>query len=123
MFNGRNGVGSLNYNTKEILAILEKNLAQHKADYEQARQNFKIDLVKGLEALADKVKRGEETKENGFSLVVPQSYEKEYLRAIKMLKLCVEEKIELDGQTFSMYVMDEWDWSDRFASSTKVYNR
>lgn len=119
--NGNEKDFTLKYKRLEILKILQENLVKHKAEFEAAMVVFKARLIGDMERLVVKIRAGAFT-EDGVKLKRPISFESSYARAIRMLDLSIEEDIELDGETFGKYVMDEWEWGSQFEVATKMYN-
>lgn len=56
-----------------------------------------------------------------INLKYPESYDKEYNRAIRSVELNVYDKIELSEQEFNQYVMNDWSWKNSFISSNSAY--
>lgn len=110
----------LKYNTKDLLDILKKNKAEHDKEYRLAKKTYD-QVRKEADTFEKKLKKENPGVFFAIELNEPRSYLKSYDQIIRMLELCVDETIELDGQTFSQYVMDEWDWSDRFRGETVTY--
>lgn len=117
-----NGKQMLKYKTKEILGILKENRAKHEKDYNEALEVF-TRINAEVKAFVKKVKAENEGVELEVSLDKPKTFVRNYDHVIRMFELCTEEIVELDGNTFSQYVMDEWEWSREFNVSTMNYTR
>ncbi len=120
MFNHGGGSFNFKYKTAVILDKLIKNRETHKSEYAAAMLAHTHQFLELLQKMVLKVSSGADF-ESKVSLRRPVSYEAKYDKAIMMLELCADEVIELDGETFAQYVMDEWSWSQDFASNTKTY--
>lgn len=55
------------------------------------------------------------------SLVEPMDQTKDYDRAISMLRMSVDDVLEISEEEFQMYVLDEWHWKGQFSASTVGY--
>ena len=106
-------------NKDKLIGILEKNLEQHKIDFETAVDGYYIEAVEQLEN-ALKIAKGKGDVPY-VTLTQPTSHEDEYLRTIGMLKLHVSDRIEITAQDYSSYVDDNWDWKHHWKSSNTMY--
>ena len=113
--NGKN----LKFKTSELLQILKKNRAAHEQTYKEAKRVY--DRIRKIcDDFQKKILKDHKT-EAYVSLSEPNSYLKAYDQVIRMFELTVETEIELDSQAFQQYVMDEWEWSNRFRGETISY--
>jgi hypothetical protein len=119
------------YKTQELLETLIKNREKHKTEYDEAmklyHEDIKIELESKIESLQDrlsKARNGELISHDirSLSTVKPKQYLDTYDKFIKMFEMMVDDEIELDSQTFSQLVLDEWSWKHDFDNSTKLYS-
>jgi hypothetical protein len=106
----------------DLLKRIDENRAQHKSVVEEALANYRIEVIKELDAMLDEAKKGKKIRRQ-VRLVEPQDHTSDYDRVIDMLKMSTEDVIELDGQSFARYVRDEWEWFGQFANSNISYTR
>ena len=52
----------------------------------------------------------------------PVSHVEDYDRAIAMLEIHTEDTISLSAEYVSQYVLDRWNWSERFVASAMKYS-
>lgn len=114
------GGQKLEYKTKELLEILRKNRAAHEKDYKAAKAVYDR-IHKVVKAFHAKMLKENPGIELLVDLSAPSSFLQSYDQVIRMLELTVKETIELDGRSFSQYVMDEWHWSEKFRNETVTY--
>jgi hypothetical protein len=118
-----------NVRRKELLDILHANRETHIADYKTACQGYKqIALDKIDETFKHLRKQVSEIKEGvmiqvcaNLYLPLPVSYEKAYNQAIRMMELETEEVLQLTASQFACFVMDDWDWTNEWRTSTTPY--
>lgn len=108
------------YPATELLKAVKENREKHVADYKEAFINYRKLLKTELSDLVARVEKGGEIDHN-IRLRKPESHEREYDQAIRMLEMTGDREIELDGQTFAKLVMDEWEWQQSFTTNTKSY--
>lgn len=105
----------------ELLEILQKNRAEHRAIFEEALRGYRTQMVDYLDQAIKQIKAGQRISHH-ISLVQPVDQTKEYDRAIKMCEMSVDDVIELDQRAFASFVMDDWDWMDQFLHSNASYS-
>ena len=104
----------------DLLAKVEYNRAHHHAQYERAFTGFRKQAIEELERSLDMAKEGKGIR-IALGLVQPEDHTRDYDRVIQMLKMSVDEEIELTSNDFDRFVMDRWDWSDRWAVTNSRY--
>jgi hypothetical protein len=107
----------------ELLEIVRANKLKHIASYDEAVIDYK-QLV--LQTATANLKLAKTQDLESFSKIrsspmAPTSYEDSYQRAIRMLKLSVEEIIDVDEDIFNQLVLDEWTWKRNFMATTMAY--
>ena len=106
----------------ELLSVLEKNLEQHIIDYNESMKGFREECLAALEKRIKLIEE-EKTLDMKFNMSKPQSNEDDYKRVISMLKMSVDEVIELSSYEYDQYVLDNWQWKDSFLRSNQLYNK
>lgn len=132
-FNDRNVLETTRMNRKKLIDIVQENMAKHVSDYTEAVAEWKVAQVKVAQENRTKAGKNVKLAETGnYSkflamtswLPEPQSYEKSYSKALRMLELSVDDTIEIPADTFNQLVLDEWEWKQNFVTTsmaTKAY--
>ena len=108
-------------NKTELLSILESNRSKHRQIFEEACDGYQKAVIKELEAQLKRAKEG--IRRSMFiNISAPVDQTKEYDRAIAMLKMSVEQEVFLSEQDFRCYVLDDWDWKQKFLTSSRDYS-
>lgn len=106
----------------QLLTILKENRSKHRSIFEEALEGYRKRVVDELEARLFAARAG--TKWDAMIVLVqPENHTKEYDRAIQMLEMDINDTVILDEQQFTMFVQDEWGWTDRFLTSNAPYSR
>jgi hypothetical protein len=135
-----NKVQQVRVNKAALLEKVKANLDQHKKDYEQACKDYADEaravLAEKLAAIQAEFKKVAEAVEKGglkpakvalsmdlisVRLTVPESHEKDYLKAVAMLEMSTQDEVELEQDDFSRLVMDEWGWKEAFRETVAFY--
>jgi len=104
----------------ELLEKIRLNRAIHHQGFLEATKAYRLEAIEVLdEALADA--RAGRRIISSTSLVQPVDMTKEYDQVIMMLKMSVDEEIELSSTEFQNYVMDDWSWSGAVGASNSAY--
>lgn len=105
-----------------VLEKLIENRETHIEQYSQAVEGYKETVIKTI----DKTKR--EFKKTGkldasalYRLSEPESHENDYDVSIQMLEMDEREIVTLSRSDFERYVLDEWEWKQRFAATSAQY--
>jgi hypothetical protein len=118
---------------EKLLEILRTNHKTHVAEFQEAKKNYKEEVLKKLEeigvALLDFTKKfaaaefGQRVDypRTSLDLPLPVSYAAEYERAIGMLELHTQDEMTLDMQSYKQYVEDDWEWSHQAKMSNSRY--
>ena len=105
----------------ELMSILGTNRLKHIKEYEESLEEFKQAAIKTLTDTLEDVK--DKTTNISIHIPAPESYIKEYDRAIRMLELSVEDFIVLEEHEFKTLVQDEWSWKTEFLNNKTIYNK
>lgn len=112
---------TMNFSRTELLEKLKANLETHKKIVEEARAGYiekaKVAVAARLEEL-----NGGKVVALSFHLSPPQDYSEVYKTTIGMLEMSKDENITLTADEFRQLVQDEWDWTDNFLVSNRVYS-
>jgi hypothetical protein len=114
---------SVKINRVELLKIVLENKTKHVAEYEEALVDYKACVVKLAKENLKLAESGELPKIARMKQApqAPTSYEDNYIRAIRMLKLSVDDVIELQEDEFNQLVLDEWAWKRVFSNMRATY--
>lgn len=109
---------------KDVLEVLEKNLAEHAKIVEEAREGyFKEAEAALLKRLADlKLAGPKKVVSMFFSLQPPVDHSEEYATIIGMLKMHRQDTIELTADEYHQLIENKWDWMDDFLLSNSAYS-
>lgn len=101
----------------KLLEKLREGLAKHQKAFAQASEDYAQAAVAFLKDAHDRAAAGDLTNLD-FSrhCQKPNSYEKDFNKAIAMIEMSVEEMIILDEKTFGEWVLGEWNWAGTFES-------
>ncbi len=114
----------------ELLEVLRKNRETHVRDYKVACGGYrkaaldKIDRVfSDVRGQIERLRNGETVAVVGlsFGLPVPANHELAYNQVIRMMEMEVEDTVVLTASQFACFVMDDWDWTADFRSTTSPY--
>lgn len=94
----------------ELLEKIEHNRAKHYDLLAKAKEGYRKLVIREL-AKALRAARAGGALQTAFALTPPQDHTADYDRAIDMLKMSVDDTIELSADDFQRYVRDEWMWS------------
>ena len=114
---------SVKINRVELLKIVLENKTKHVAEYEEALVDYRVGVVKLAKENLKLAESGELPKIACMKQApqAPTSYEDNYIRAIRMLKLSVDDVIELQEDEFNQLVLDEWAWKRVFSNMNAAY--
>jgi hypothetical protein len=110
---------SVKINRDELLKIVRDNKEKHIKEYNEAVNDFRLAVIKISNENMEIVNAG---KVDIKTLPAkPVSFESNYVRAIRMLELSVDNVIELNQYDFAKLVLDEWEWKQAFSTSNSTY--
>lgn len=114
----------------DLLAKIKANRIKHIEEYDKSVEGYKIEAkerveaaLKDLQDRIDKLKAGQQINLAGivFNLQVPENHTADYDQVIEMLEMSVDEELKIQSDEFACYVMDRWDWKDRFTLTNRAY--
>lgn len=100
----------------ELLAKLEENRADHRRIFEEALEGFRAKVIRELDKLTAKVKAGDRGTVQ-YIARAPEDHTRDYDRVIAMLKMSMDDFIQLSEEDFCAYVQDDWGWQSHFLSN------
>lgn len=106
----------------EFIQRVQANRDKHRATFEKALEGYKALMLRELEHRIHDLKRGRRI-DRYIRLDEPEDHTDDYDRVLEMARMSVEDTIDLTGQDFAMYVMDQWSWKHDFEATTAMYIR
>ena len=64
---------------------------------------------------------GQEERTLNFNLPKPENHLEDYDRVLDLLKMTLDEELELREHEFNCYIRDQWDWTGRFKNISATY--
>lgn len=110
----------VNVDRKELLGILQENREEHYAEYEKAKQGFRILLQKELEKKLEQCKTGKKV-ELSFKNHKPDNHLDDFDDIIGLLKLTESSTVSVGMDEYKRYYKNEWDWKRYWHSSNVMY--
>lgn len=104
----------------ELYEIMKTNREAHWGVFMKAQEAYKAYLIKELEQRLDEAQKGMKI-DHYIRLEAPVNHTEDYDRACAMVKMSVEDIIELSEQDFAQYVMDQWAWKHAFVENAGSY--
>lgn len=104
-----------------LIDIVQKNRTKHEETYKKAVTKYCEKLTAELAEKLTKVKSGKMVTMS-TTLPKPASYLKEYDTIIGMLKMSVDDIVEISSAEYQQYVEDRWGWSQHFLSNSTSYS-
>lgn len=105
---------------EELLGILKKNCSTHKAIFEEAQKGYREEAIRLLDKALKDARDGR-TITTFIQLDAPMNQTEDYIRAIKMVEMSVDDNIEISETDFRNYVLDEWAWKHNFDVTNAFY--
>src|SRR3954471_7210545 len=105
---------------KDLLAKLKENRKNHRKVFEAALAGYRQTAIEELEKRLEDARKGKRI-DILIRLHEPVDQTKDYDRAIAMLEMDIGDKVELDANQFSQFVLDDWAWKNQFTASNTAY--
>lgn len=101
-------------NKQQLIDKIKENKAKHDAFLREAMDGYwdRCECAVG-QAVVD-VTRKVDWLAPLLALKRPEEHSEDYTRVLAMLEMSVEETIMLDAEQFSWYVLNRWQWRERF---------
>lgn len=106
----------------ELLEVVSHNREGHRETFQQALEGYKAKVRAELEDYLRKI-------EDGMILAVrialpkPEEHLDDYDRALTMIRMSVDDVIELNESDFASLVMDDWGWKGQFEATSVYYTQ
>jgi hypothetical protein len=113
---------SIKVNKAKLISTLEENRIKHRKIFLEACDGYQKAVIKELEAQLKRAKGGIR-RSMLISIPAPVDQTKDYDRAIGMLKMSIEEEVMLTERDYQCYVLDDWEWKQKFLLSSRPYSR
>ncbi|MCK5308959.1 MAG: hypothetical protein KAJ73_10130 [Zetaproteobacteria bacterium] len=107
---------------EELLAVLKANREKHRAIFEEALEGYRAEVVARLDAALKDAKAGKKIVTN-IRMIEPMDQTGDYDRIIRMVEMEVDHEVDLDENSFRMYVMDDWAWKEQFLTANLGYTK
>ena len=104
----------------ELLGVLEKNREGHREKFLKAQKAYRQRAIEELDRSLEDARMGRDIRLI-ISLPKPEDHTEDYDREIRMLKMSVSDQITLQSYEFDQFVMDRWDWSQKFTTTASSY--
>ncbi len=104
---------SVNVSRLELINVLEQNKNAHAKEFKEAFDNYKKATIKALKKALELAQKGDFSK-TVVNITEPQNHEQEFTQVLEMLKMSVDETINLDSEAFQAYVKNNWPWRKHF---------
>lgn len=106
----------------ELIKKLQANRAKHREIFEEALEGYRKAIVAELERRLEAAKANKRV-EHYINILQPQDQTKDYDRAIGMLEMSLDGKVELTEQDYMCYVLDDWGWKKQFFATNALYSK
>lgn len=113
---------TVNVKRGELIKVITRNRDRHVTQFEDAKVSYGKKLIDLLKRALAKARSGKKVV-LPIHLPQPVSYEKDYDRALGMLKMSSDTSVSLSEENYRKYVEDEWDWKAHFLANTVAYGK
>jgi hypothetical protein len=104
----------------KLAEIIAANRETHRANFEKAMANFRLQAIAVLDEQIQAVRKGG-LPDRVLRLPIPEDHTSDYDRALGMLEWHEGDEIELFEGEFTQFVQDDWGWRQSFMSNTMYY--
>ncbi len=104
----------------ELLVKLITNRKKHLALFTEAQKGYRKRVIAKLAKNLKQAQRGGDLV-TSFTMSIPQDHTDDYDCAIAMVKMSVDDVLELREDEFKSYVLDEWEWARGALLSNSAY--
>lgn len=104
----------------ELLAKLKSNRENHRALFLEAQEGYRDLVIAELDKSLKDAREGREIR-TYIRMDAPQDHTDDYDNVIEMLKMSVEDVVELKAIEFQCYVMDKWQWAQAAFLQNSAY--
>lgn len=107
-------------NKTKLLQTLIDNRDVHICEYGEVYEGYRQQKIKQLVVALERAEAKKEFSLN-FEGSEPICYISHFDTAIEMVEWSEEQIIELDKEDFKRYVLNDWEWADRFKMHQTMY--
>lgn len=108
----------------ELLGALETNLEKHQADVSEALAARREEMAEYFKGAIVRLETNQEYQPRELiKFPMPKDNSDDYKRAICMVRMTVDEVIELTEDQFDKLVMDNWHWKQELLNTTSLYGK
>jgi len=111
----------VNITKSALLEKLKENRIVHEKEYTEMMEIYHQKVIEGLEDLLQRARSKESNPKTSLNLDVLISYLSEYDMIIGMLEMCTDEEFSITQNEYKKYVLNKWDWSNRFDMLKSTY--
>lgn len=111
--------------------LAKEKLAEKKGKLDAALEELKGDVLHEVGKLEKKLDAKEVLPysiachgfkwDSALGLVYPENHTKDYDRAIRMMKASIYDEVKLSEGEFDAYVLNDWEWKQKFLLSNSGY--
>jgi hypothetical protein len=105
---------------EELLSKLQANRNSHRALFLKAQEGYRALVVEALDKALKDAREGREIR-TYIRMEAPQDHTSEYDNVIEMLRMSVDDTVELEARDFQCYVMDKWQWAAAALIANSTY--
>lgn len=102
------------------MEVVSKNRDSHRQLFEQAFEGYRNECVRILNQNLDALKNSQRHIVV-FVELAPEDHTDDYDHVISMLRMSVDEVVELTSSEFAQYVQDDWNWKHTWTASNMKY--
>ncbi len=107
----------------ELLETIKTNHITHRKEHTEAVEGYRAKVIVRLETTLAGIKNGGNFDPHELlTLREPESHDKDYIRAIRMLEMSVADEVTISASQFAQFVLDDWAWKTEFHSTNALYN-
>jgi len=104
-----------------LLEALEANRAAHLATYQEAIVAYREQMIGWHQDRIAELRAGQKADRHA-DLPEPENHTADYDAAIEMLRWSVTDTMQMDDQSFTQLVLDQWAWTERWRRTTSSYS-
>lgn len=104
-----------------LLETVTKNMQEHTAIYEKAFARYRDALLDFTEKELEKFRTNKSNTVSWFNGPRPTDHTADYDVVIQMLQEGTDNTLTLTASDFRRFVLDRWDWTDAFVSTSNAY--
>ena len=119
---GNNLMNDIRVDKDELLKTLNTNLENHTSTLKKAMSARNTEIKKQLSELLLLMESSVDFQaKETITFPMPDDHTNDYERVIKMVKMSVDEVIELNESQFDQLVLDNWHWKKEFMFKSAGY--